>query len=90
MAEQGQQGSTTVSALLWRVERLEDSVDKHDTDLYKGNGKPSLTIRTNNLENRMDARDKKDDRMHGYVVTGLFLLLATFLTLLGNLFMKHL
>lgn len=95
--------------LLHRLFAAEKLLEKHETDLYRGNGKPgvtmrlndlerevvcngkpTLTVRLNNLEEDMQDRQKRDSRLQNYVMTTLFLMLATLFTLIGNLISKHL
>lgn len=73
--------------LAWRVEQMHLKVEKHHRDLYEGDGmeNPSITTRLDRQEKAMQEQQKKEDRTRSYAMTAFFLLLATFLTLLGNL-----
>lgn len=109
MSEHTEYAETGNRDLLRRILSAEKLLDKHETDLYRGNGKPAitirlndlerevvcvgkptLTVRLNNLEEDMQDRQKRDSRLQNYVMTTLFLMLATFFTLIGNLIAKHL
>lgn len=109
MIEHSEYADSNNRSLLHRLTAAERLLDKHDTDLYRGNGKPAVTvrlsdlerevacngkpqlsIRLNSLEEDMDERKKRDSRLQNYVMTTLFLMLATLFTLIGNLISKHL
>jgi hypothetical protein len=77
--------------IVYRLNLIQPKVEKIHEDVYVGRGPddPSIIMRLDRQEKLMEDRQKKDDRTHSYVVTGFFLLLATFLTLLGNLVSKH-
>lgn len=77
--------------IVYRLNIIQPKVDKIHEDVYEGRGSnnPSIIMRLDRQEKRMDERQKKEERTHAYVMTGFFLLLATFLTLLGNLIFKH-
>ena len=34
----------------WRIARLEEITERHDKDLYRGNGKPGMTTRMEKVE----------------------------------------
>ena len=34
----------------WRIQRLEELVERHDKDMYRGNGKPGITTRMEKVE----------------------------------------
>ena len=85
MTEQQQGGN-----VLYRLSEIEEKLDKHDKDLYTGNGKPGLTTRMLIQEQAMDKREKADEKMKNWIVTLVFLVLATLFTLIGNLVKGHL
>jgi hypothetical protein len=39
----------------WRIQKLEESVDRHERDIYRGNGKPGLTARVEKVEDAITA-----------------------------------
>lgn len=91
MAEQ--QGTN----VLYRLREIEKLVGKHDQDIYRGNGKPGLTTRILQQEEameqqkeEMDKRDKRDEKLKNWIVSLVFLVLATLFTLIGNLVKGHL
>lgn len=79
------------SNLAWQVAQMQTKVDKHHKDLYEGGGMddPSITTRLDRQEKAMEERKQKEATIRAYMMTGFFLVLATFLTLLGNLIMGH-
>lgn len=40
----------TLDVLLEKIKNLQETVDQHDQDLYRGNGKPGITTRILNNE----------------------------------------
>jgi F420-dependent methylenetetrahydromethanopterin dehydrogenase len=81
----------TQANIVYRLSIIQPRVDKIHEDVYEGRGpdNPSIIMRLDRQEKLMEERKKKDDRTHAYIMSGFFLLLATFLTLLGNLLSKH-
>ena len=73
--------------IVYRLNDIQPKVEKLHEDMYvgRGPGNPSMTMRMDRQERLMEERQRKDDRTHGYMMKGFFLLLATFLTLVGNL-----
>lgn len=61
---------------LYRLEALEDLVEKHDQDLYRGNGKPGITTRILMSEETIGKISSSLEKM-------VWLLVATFLTVIG-------
>ena len=60
-------------------------VDKHEQDLYRGNGKPGLTTRMAGAEGRLDNHDTlmaKLERQGGRMIALLISTLVSILTLL--------
>ncbi len=64
-------------------------IDRHDQDLYRGNGKPGLTTRIQMLENelmavneREDRRAKKSDRIE-------ILVWGALIAAIANLILSH-
>lgn len=47
----------------WNIRTPWDLLGQHDRDLYRGNGKPGLTTRMQQAEDRLDGIDGKDGRM---------------------------
>ena len=69
--------------------RYETLVDKHEQDLYRGNGKPGITTRLQQLEDCVDSleaynteRDRKIQTRMNLLIGALFSLVAAFLLLL--------
>ena len=95
MAEQ--QGTN----VLYRLREIEKLLGKHDQDIYRGNGKPGLVTRILQQEEAMEQheeqqkeemgkRDRADERLKNWIVSLVFLVLATLFTLIGNLVKGHL
>lgn len=69
---------------------LASMVQRHERDLYRGNGKPSLTVRMELMENAIEnlleleeAKAKKQDRIQ-------MLVWAALITGIANLVFSHL
>lgn len=73
--------------IVYRLGLIEPKVDKLHRDMYVGEGpdNPSMTMRQDRQERQMAEMQERDKRTHGYMMTAFFLLLATFLTLIGNI-----
>lgn len=62
-------------------------VEKHENDLYRGNGKPGLTTRMAVAEGRLDDHDDvmgKLDKQGTRIIWLLVSVLVTLITLLGT------
>lgn len=71
------------------VTRLWDMVNRHDKDLYHGNGKPAITVRLSDVEGDVSDlktcttnMEKKQDRILWLVVTTLVTLVTLLITTL--------
>jgi hypothetical protein len=73
--------------IAYRLGLIEPKVTKIYEDMYEGDGPehPSMTMRMDRQERQMEERQKRDDRTYGYMMAAFLLILATFLTLIGNL-----
>jgi hypothetical protein len=58
---------------------------QHDRDLYRGNGKPGVTIRLEKIEDRMDSMEKALDRRE----TKQNIILGAVLSLVGLMIAKY-
>lgn len=88
----GAEQESATAHILYRLQVVEQSIGDLKCDMYEGKGKndPPVTTRLDRLETNMQEKQKQEDRTHTMMVSAFFLLLATFLTLIGNLIAKHL
>ena len=63
-------------------------VQKHDDDLYRGNGKPGLTTRVAVCEERIDGVKELLEKLTANQSKMTWLVLATLLTVLGDIFVN--
>ena len=67
----------------WRIQKLEEASERHDRDLYRGNGLPGITSRVKTLEDGMEdirgylkeLRTQRDTKMN-LVLGGIITLIA--------------
>lgn len=64
---------------------LAQTVQKHDDDLYRGNGKPGLTTRMAVCEERIDDVKESFDKLMAHQSRMTWLALGTLLTVLGDI-----
>lgn len=79
--------------ILWRIEQLEPKVEKHDKDLYMGNGLPSITTRLRMTEKATASNTEaiaemaRNSRKTQFMVMGIFLTAVA--TLVVDIVLKH-
>ena len=45
----------TPNGEVWRFQKMEETLERHERDLYRGNGKPGLTTRMEKAEQSLDS-----------------------------------
>lgn len=81
------------TGLEYRIAQVERKAERHDKDLYHGNGKPALTVRMNDVEN--DVRDLKtirDEERKSQRTTQREIRIGVALLIIGQIvayFVKH-
>lgn len=70
------------------MDHLEAKVQKHDIDLYYGNGKPGLTTRIALTEDRIDGVKEIIDKIAATQSRTMLIVLATLLTVLGDIVIR--
>ena len=81
----------TPNGEIWReLRRLGDDCERHEKDLYRGNGLPGLTTRMANMETSIVAFQRILEEMKKSRDTKMNLILGGIVTLVVGLLLVHL
>lgn len=81
----------TPNGEVWReLQRLGECQDRHERDLYRGNGLPGLTTRMANAEKSLTSLERILEEMKTRRETKMNLILGGIVTVLAGLLLAHL
>ena len=83
--------SSTPNGEVWReLKRLGEYLERHERDIYRGNGLPGLTTRMADAEKSIKTLNQILDEMKTRRETKMNLILGGLVTLIAGLLLAHL